>query len=64
MHSEIQMTWNEYLNPINFSGPVAEILDSLDDIEVLHESRRLTPLEILCAIEDEKLRSILEVIIY
>ncbi|XP_015114432.1 peripheral plasma membrane protein CASK isoform X2 [Diachasma alloeum] len=39
---------------------VAQILESLDDIEILQESSRLTPLEILSAVDDYWLRRILE----
>ncbi|CAK9821549.1 Peripheral plasma membrane protein CASK [Anthophora retusa] len=42
------------------TGAVAEILDSLDDIEVLQESGRLTRGEILNAVDDYRLRAILE----
>ncbi|XP_076621796.1 peripheral plasma membrane protein CASK isoform X4 [Colletes latitarsis] len=42
------------------TGAVAEILDSLDDIEVLQESGRLTRSEILNAVDDYRLRAILE----
>ncbi|XP_050474799.1 peripheral plasma membrane protein CASK isoform X3 [Bombus huntii] len=42
------------------TGAVAEILDSLDDIEVLQESGRLTRAEILNAVDDYRLRAILE----
>jgi calcium/calmodulin-dependent serine protein kinase len=40
---------------------VAEILDSLDDIEVLQESGRLSRSEILAAVDDKRLRALLEV---
>lgn len=40
---------------------VAEILDSLDDIEILYETGRLTRSEVLAAIDDYWLRGILEV---
>lgn len=40
---------------------MTEILDSLDDIEVLQESGRLTRAEILNAVDDYRLRAILEV---
>lgn len=46
---------------IYISEAVAQILDSLDDIEILQESSRLTPLEILSAVDDYWLRRILEV---
>lgn len=49
-------------NLILLSGAVAEILDSLDDIEILQESGRLTRGEILSAVDDYRLRLILEVI--
>lgn len=42
------------------TGPVAEILDSLDDIEILQESGRLTRSEILSTVDDHQLRAILE----
>ncbi|XP_051173571.1 peripheral plasma membrane protein CASK isoform X4 [Leptopilina boulardi] len=42
------------------TGPVAEILDSLDDIEILQESGRLTRSEILSTVDDYQLRAILE----
>ncbi|XP_017881326.1 peripheral plasma membrane protein CASK-like [Ceratina calcarata] len=42
------------------TGAVQEILDSLDDIEVLQESGRLTRSEILNAVEDYRLRALLE----
>ncbi|XP_006620970.1 peripheral plasma membrane protein CASK isoform X2 [Apis dorsata] len=42
------------------TGAVAEIIDSLDDIEVLQESGRLTRAEILNAVDDYRLRAILE----
>ncbi|XP_035717254.1 peripheral plasma membrane protein CASK-like isoform X13 [Vespa mandarinia] len=45
---------------VTTTGAVAEILDSLDDIEVLQESGRLTRGEILNAVEDYRLRAILE----
>ncbi|XP_043499676.1 peripheral plasma membrane protein CASK isoform X13 [Polistes fuscatus] len=45
---------------VTATGAVAEILDSLDDIEVLQESGRLTRGEILHAVEDYRLRAILE----
>ncbi|KAF7414762.1 hypothetical protein HZH68_003251 [Vespula germanica] len=45
---------------VTATGAVAEILDSLDDIEVLQESGRLTRGEILNAVEDYRLRAILE----
>ncbi|KOX70502.1 Peripheral plasma membrane protein CASK [Melipona quadrifasciata] len=43
------------------TGAVAEILDSLDDIQVLQESGRLTRAEILNAVDDYRLRAILEI---
>ncbi|XP_076395799.1 peripheral plasma membrane protein CASK isoform X1 [Megachile rotundata] len=45
---------------VTTTGAVAEILDSLDDIEVLQESGRLTRVEILNAVDDYRLRAILE----
>ncbi|KAK2581468.1 hypothetical protein KPH14_005135 [Odynerus spinipes] len=45
---------------VTTTGAVAEILDSLDDIEVLQESGRLTRVEILNTVEDYRLRAILE----
>ncbi|KAL6422397.1 hypothetical protein ACFW04_010616 [Cataglyphis niger] len=42
------------------TGAVAEILDSLDDIEILEESDRLTRTEVLQAVDDHRLRAILE----
>nr|XP_034184049.1 peripheral plasma membrane protein CASK isoform X7 [Osmia lignaria] len=45
---------------VTITGAVAEILDSLDDIEVLQESGRLTRVEILNAVDDYRLRAILE----
>ncbi|XP_078035539.1 peripheral plasma membrane protein CASK isoform X3 [Augochlora pura] len=42
------------------TGPVAEILDSLDDIELLQEGGRLTRYDILEAIHDRRLRASLE----
>ncbi|XP_053973983.1 peripheral plasma membrane protein CASK isoform X4 [Hylaeus anthracinus] len=42
------------------TGAVADILDSLDDIEVLQESGRLTRSEILNAVDDYRLRATLE----
>ncbi|XP_061935483.1 peripheral plasma membrane protein CASK isoform X15 [Apis cerana] len=42
------------------TGALAEIIDSLDDIEVLQESGRLTRAEILNAVDDYRLRAILE----
>ncbi|KAK9304157.1 hypothetical protein QLX08_004421 [Tetragonisca angustula] len=42
------------------TGAVVEILDSLDDIEVLQESGRLTRAEILNAVDDYRLRAVLE----
>ncbi|CAK9813325.1 Peripheral plasma membrane protein CASK [Anthophora plagiata] len=42
------------------TGAVAEILDSLDDIEILQESGRLTRNEILNAVDDYRLRAVLE----
>ncbi|XP_076682379.1 peripheral plasma membrane protein CASK isoform X9 [Andrena cerasifolii] len=45
---------------ITITGAVAEILDSLDDIQVLQESGRLTRNEILSAVDDYRLRAILE----
>ncbi|KAG7211654.1 hypothetical protein KM043_010906 [Ampulex compressa] len=45
---------------VTTTGAVAEILDSLDDIEVLQESGRLTRGEILSAVDDYRLRAILE----
>lgn len=44
-----------------FLEAVAEILDSLDDIEILYETGRLTRGEILAAVDDYWLRGILEV---
>lgn len=46
---------------ISFAGAVTEILDSLDDIEVLQESGRLSRAEILAAVDDKRLRALLEV---
>lgn len=46
---------------IEILGAVAEILDSLDDVEVLQESGRLMRGEILSAIDDYPLRAVLEV---
>nr|XP_033334003.1 peripheral plasma membrane protein CASK-like isoform X3 [Megalopta genalis] len=43
------------------TGPVAEILDSLDDIELLQEGGRLTRYDILEAIHDRRLRASLEI---
>uniref|UniRef100_A0ABD2W393 Peripheral plasma membrane protein CASK n=1 Tax=Trichogramma kaykai TaxID=54128 RepID=A0ABD2W393_9HYME len=43
------------------TGAINEILDSLDDIEVLQESGRLSRLEILAAVDDRRLRKLLEV---
>ncbi|XP_031787809.1 peripheral plasma membrane protein CASK isoform X5 [Nasonia vitripennis] len=43
------------------TGAVAEILDSLDDIEVLQESGRLSRSEILAAVDDKRLRALLEI---
>lgn len=43
------------------AGAVAEILDSLDDIEILEESDRLLRAEVLNAVDDHRLRAILEV---
>lgn len=43
------------------SGVVAEILDSLDDIEILQESTRMTRMETLIAVDDYRLRAMLEV---
>lgn len=40
------------------------MVDSLDDIEVLQESGRLLRTEILNAVDDHRLRVILEVFIY
>ncbi|XP_043289367.1 peripheral plasma membrane protein CASK isoform X7 [Venturia canescens] len=45
---------------VTTTGAIAEILDSLDDIEILHESGRLTRGEILSAVDDYRLRAILE----
>ncbi|XP_029054324.1 peripheral plasma membrane protein CASK isoform X5 [Osmia bicornis bicornis] len=45
---------------VTITGAVAEILDSLDDIEVLQESGRLTRVEILNAVDDYRLRAVLE----
>ncbi|XP_033215919.1 peripheral plasma membrane protein CASK isoform X1 [Belonocnema kinseyi] len=45
---------------ITTTGAVAEILDSLDDIEILQESGRLSRSEILSAVDDYQLRAILE----
>ncbi|XP_050463086.1 peripheral plasma membrane protein CASK isoform X6 [Cataglyphis hispanica] len=42
------------------TGAVAEILDSLDDIEILEESDRLMRTEVLHAVDDHRLRAILE----
>ncbi|XP_048506288.1 peripheral plasma membrane protein CASK isoform X4 [Athalia rosae] len=42
------------------TGAVAEILDSLDDIEILQESARLSVSEILSTVDDLPLRAILE----
>ncbi|XP_031837780.1 peripheral plasma membrane protein CASK isoform X5 [Nomia melanderi] len=42
------------------SGPVADILDSLDDIELLQEGGRLTRYDILDAIHDHRLRASLQ----
>ncbi|XP_014217066.1 peripheral plasma membrane protein CASK isoform X2 [Copidosoma floridanum] len=43
------------------TGVVAEILDSLDDIEVLYESDRLSRSEILAVVDDKRLRALLEI---
>jgi len=43
------------------TGAVAEIVDSLDDIEILEESDRLLRPEVLNAVDDHRLRAILEV---
>ncbi|XP_011497923.1 PREDICTED: peripheral plasma membrane protein CASK isoform X8 [Ceratosolen solmsi marchali] len=43
------------------TAAVAEILDSLDDIEVLQESGRLSRSEILAAVDDKRLRTLLEI---
>ena len=53
-------TWQLY-EVLIFAGAVAEILDSLDDIEVLQESGRLIRSEILAAVDDKRLRNLLEV---
>ncbi|KAK0157877.1 hypothetical protein PV328_011565 [Microctonus aethiopoides] len=45
---------------ITTTEAVAEILDSLDDIEILYETGRLTRSEVLAAIDDYWLRGILE----
>ncbi|XP_076238416.1 peripheral plasma membrane protein CASK isoform X4 [Calliopsis andreniformis] len=45
---------------VTTTGAVSGILDSLDDIEVLQESGRLTRSEILSAVDDYRLRAILE----
>ncbi|KAL0134105.1 hypothetical protein PUN28_001158 [Cardiocondyla obscurior] len=42
------------------TGAVAEIVDCLDDIEVLEESDRLLRAEVLNAVDDHRLRAILE----
>lgn len=42
------------------TGAVAEIVDSLDDIEILEESDRLVRTEVLNAVDDHRLRAILE----
>lgn len=42
-------------------GAVGEIVDSLDDIEILEESDRLLRTEVLNAVDDHRLRAILEV---
>lgn len=54
----ISEEWNSFL------GAVADILDSLDDIQVLQESGRLTRSEILNAVDDYRLRAILEVRVF
>ncbi|KAJ8682140.1 hypothetical protein QAD02_017932 [Eretmocerus hayati] len=43
------------------TGAISEILNSLDDIEVLQESGRLSRSEILAAVDDKRLRAILEI---
>ncbi|XP_058791151.1 peripheral plasma membrane protein CASK isoform X3 [Phymastichus coffea] len=43
------------------TGAIAEILDSLDDIEVLQESGRLSRTEVLAAVDDKRLRALLEI---
>ncbi|XP_012283149.1 peripheral plasma membrane protein CASK isoform X2 [Orussus abietinus] len=45
---------------VTTTGAVAEIIDSLDDIEILQESGRLTRGEILSAVDDLRLRAVLE----
>jgi len=45
----------------DITGAVAEIVDSLDDIEILEESDRLLRPEVLNAVDDHRLRAILEV---
>ncbi|XP_011638774.1 peripheral plasma membrane protein CASK isoform X11 [Pogonomyrmex barbatus] len=42
------------------TGAVAEIVDCLDDIEILEESDRLLRSEVLNAVDDHRLRAILE----
>ncbi|XP_070156776.1 peripheral plasma membrane protein CASK isoform X11 [Polyergus mexicanus] len=42
------------------TGAVAEIVDSLDDIEILEESDRLLRTEVLNAVDDHRFRAILE----
>lgn len=46
---------------LHVTGAVAEIMDSLDDIEILEESDRLLRAEVIQAIDDHRLRAILEV---
>ncbi|XP_029171182.1 peripheral plasma membrane protein CASK isoform X7 [Nylanderia fulva] len=45
---------------MTITGAVAEIVDSLDDIEILEESDRLMRTEVLNAVDDHRLRTILE----
>ncbi|XP_067213957.1 peripheral plasma membrane protein CASK isoform X15 [Linepithema humile] len=42
------------------TGAVAEIMDSLDDIEILEESDRLLRAEVIHAVDDHRLRAVLE----
>lgn len=52
---------NRGLTLSRVTGAVAEVVDSLDDIEILEESDRLLRPEVLNAVDDHRLRIILEV---
>ncbi|XP_011340316.1 peripheral plasma membrane protein CASK isoform X8 [Ooceraea biroi] len=45
---------------VTTTGAVAEVVDSLDDIQILEESDRLLRPEVLNAVDDHRLRAVLE----